>query len=269
MACQSRAHVVGLDRERDPGSPTTAKPLWYQPDVIKAKSANRMSSQRDANFLPVMGRRRSPTIWGLTGLQTRRAEVILQAFCSLSAVIPGQQRRTAPNVARLALSDWTSLRVSFQRLATRKWKCRRYIHGIAAAAPSHSFLPNPWCSSAPAGSQDSKRKSPQAKPCPSDVIIGTSCLSHAASRKSDPSRQVRVGFLGIPTSKSLWPVRTPKVAAPLTSAWYLVFPPRRVSPEFPHGPAQPSAKDTGHDSRFADDTEGKVPRLVVGTAVKV
>lgn len=71
MACQSRAHVVGLDRERDPGSPTTAKPLWYQPDVIKAKSANRMSSQRDANFLPVMGRRRSPTIWGLTGLQTR------------------------------------------------------------------------------------------------------------------------------------------------------------------------------------------------------
>jgi len=70
-------------------------------------------------------------------------------------------------------------------------------------------------------------------------------------------------------SKSLWPVQTPKVAAPLTSAWYLVFLPRRVSPEFPHGPAQPSAKDTGHDSRFADDTEGKVPRLVVGTAVKV
>jgi len=87
-----------------------------------------------------------------------------------------------------------------------------------------------------------------------------------------------VGFLGIPNgdgSKSQLAFKVamassnPKVAAPLTSAWYLVFLPRRVSPEFPHGPAQPSAKDTGHDSRFADDTEGKVPRLVVGTAVKV
>ncbi|KAK0638877.1 hypothetical protein B0T16DRAFT_234028 [Cercophora newfieldiana] len=62
MAPQGQAHVVGLDRERGPGKPNATKPLWYQPGVIRAETANRILSQQHANFLLVMGRRRSPTI---------------------------------------------------------------------------------------------------------------------------------------------------------------------------------------------------------------
>jgi hypothetical protein len=63
MALQSLAHVVGLDRERGPGMPKATKPLWYQSGVMRTETTNRIRNQRDANFLLVMGHRRSPAIW--------------------------------------------------------------------------------------------------------------------------------------------------------------------------------------------------------------
>jgi len=64
---QPRAKHMPLNSigNEGPGVPNATKPLWYQPGVIKAKTANRMPTQLHANFLLVMGRCRSPAVWGL------------------------------------------------------------------------------------------------------------------------------------------------------------------------------------------------------------
>ena len=43
--------------------PKATKPLWYQSGVMRTETTNRIRNQRDANFLLVMGHRRSPVIW--------------------------------------------------------------------------------------------------------------------------------------------------------------------------------------------------------------
>jgi hypothetical protein len=43
--------------------PKATKPLWYQSGVMRTETTNRIRNQRDANFLLVMGHRRSPAIW--------------------------------------------------------------------------------------------------------------------------------------------------------------------------------------------------------------